>query len=204
MSGWYNFRIRNTNSTSIGQKSWVKVSYMGADSLPSNIPKNNCSCIGNSNVTFTYKYNNTSANPISQGIQQMLLSQSVIRIDSGNNMGSISLSNLSSNVYNIKFNSALSWSGISAADALLISRAFANQITLLPIQQAAADVNLSSSVNASDALLVSRRFTGLISTFPAGDWAIYPSQFSAISGQNQSLEIKVLNTGDINGSRSNW
>ena len=204
VSGWYNFRIRNTNSTSIGQKSWVKVSYMGADSLPSNIPKNNCSCIGNSNVTFTYKYNNTSANPISQGIQQMLLSQSVIRIDSGNNMGSISVSNLSSNVYNIKFNSALSWSGISAADALLISRAFANQITLLPIQQAAADVNLSSSVNASDALLVSRRFTGLISTFPAGDWAIYPSQFSAISGQNQSLEIKVLNTGDINGSRSNW
>jgi hypothetical protein len=171
---------------------------MGADSLPSNIPKNNCSCIGNSNVTLTYKYNNTSANRISQGIQQMLLSQSVIRIDSSNNLGSISLSNLSSNVYNIKFNSALSWSGISAADALLISRAFANQITLLPIQQAAADVN------ASDALLVSRRFTGLISTFPAGDWAIYPSQFSAISGQNQSLEIKVLNTGDINGSRSNW
>ena len=141
---------------------------------------------------------------MSQSIQQLLLSQSVIRIDSSNNMGVISLSNLSSNVYNIKFNSSRSLSGISAADALLISRAFANLITLLPIQQVAADVNLSSSVNASDALLVTRRFTGLISSFPAGDWAIYPSQFSAISSQNQSLEIRVLNTGDINGSRSNW
>jgi len=204
VSGWYNFRIRNTNSTSIGQKSWVKVSYMGADSLPSNIPKNNCSCIGNSNVTITYKYNNTSANPMSQSAQQLLLSQSVIRNDSSNNLGVISLTNLSSNVYNIKFNSLRNWSGISAADALLISRAFASLITLLPIQQVAADVNFSGSINASDALLVTRRFTGLISTFPVGDWAIYPSQFSAISGQNQSLEIRVLNTGDINGSRSNW
>ena len=72
------------------------------------------------------------------------------------------------------------------------------------MQQIAADVNLSGFVNASDALFVSRRFTGLISTFPAGDWVIQPIVFSAISSQNQSLEIKVLNTGDINGSRANW
>ncbi len=203
-SGWYNFRLRNTNSTSIGQKSWVKISYMGADSLSSNIPKNNCSCIGYSNTILTYKYNNLSANPMSQSSQQLLISQNVIRIDSTNNIGAITLSNLSSNIYTLKFNSTLNWSGVSASDALLISRAFANQITLLPIQQVAADVNLSGSINASDALLITRRFTGIITSFPAGDWVIQPSQFSGLSGQNQSLEIRVLNTGDINGSRSNW
>lgn len=177
MSGWYNFRIRNTNPTNIGQKSWVKISYMGADSLPSNIPKNNCSCIGNSNVTLRYTYNNISTTPIVNGIQQLALSQHVTRIDTSNNLGEINLLNLSSNVYNIKFNPTLSWGGVSAADALLISRAFANQITLTSMQQIAADVNLSGFVNASDALLVSRRFTGLISTFPAGDWVIQPTVF---------------------------
>lgn len=203
-SGWYNIRIRNTNNTGLGQKSWIKISYMGADSLPSNVPKNNCSCIGNSNVTLNYKYQNSALNPMSQSHSQITLSQNVIRSDTTSALGSVSLLNLGSNVYTIKFNSTLTWNGVSSADALLISRSFANLLSLSLIQQAAADVNLSGSINASDALIITRRFTGIISSFPAGDWVTHPSKFSGISGQNQSLEIRVLNTGDINGSRTGW
>jgi hypothetical protein len=53
-------------------------------------------------------------------------------------------------------------------------------------------------------LLITRRFTGIINSFPSGDWVIYPNRISVITGQNNTQEIKVLNSGDVNGSRVGW
>jgi alpha-amylase len=202
--GWYNIRIRNGLGNTPGQKAWVKVNYMGGDSLNSNVPKSNCSCLGSGNVTLNYKYANSSLTPISQSSSQLSINQTVIRRDTIASGGVTNLQSIAANVYNLSMTTSLSWNGVTSTDALLITRAFANLFSLSEIQKLSADVNQSLSVNASDALLITRRFTGIINSFPSGDWVIYPNRISVITGQNNTQEIKVLNSGDVNGSRVGW
>ena len=202
--GWYNLRLRNTTTNTLGQKAWIKVTYTGSDSLLSNVPKNNCSCSGTGTASLTYQYANANNTPLSLISSILSLNQTPIRVDSTQPNGTVQHSGLPANVYNLSINTNLTWNGVSATDALLTSRHFANLTQFTEIQKLAADVNLSASINATDALLISRRFTGIITAFPCGDWVVHPNKISVLGSQTATQTIKVLNSGDINGSRVGW
>jgi hypothetical protein len=181
-----------------------KVTYTGSDSLLSNVPKNNCSCSGTGTASLTYQYANANNTPLSLISSILSLNQTPIRVDSTQPNGTVQHSGLPANVYNLSINTNLTWNGVSATDALLTSRHFANLTQFTEIQKLAADVNLSASINATDALLISRRFTGIITAFPCGDWVVHPNKISVLGSQTATQTIKVLNSGDINGSRVGW
>jgi hypothetical protein len=95
---------------------------------------------------------------------------------------------------------SVSWGGVNATDALLVSRTFANLITLTGIRALAADVNGNSVINNTDALLISRRVSGLGGVFGGGDWVQdSPGPWTANIPGVPGL-IRTLCKGDVNGS----
>jgi alpha-amylase len=42
--GWYTMRVKNTTSTQLGQKCWVKATYSAPEVVQTNVTKNKCAC----------------------------------------------------------------------------------------------------------------------------------------------------------------
>ncbi|MBE0641020.1 MAG: hypothetical protein IH599_03225, partial [Bacteroidales bacterium] len=88
---------------------------------------------------------------------------------------------------------------INSVDALLIMKHFVGLQTLTGVHLQAADVDGSGVVNATDALQVAQFFTGLRPAFAAGPWQSelkIPQAGQAF----QRIDLKVVATGDVNGS----
>ncbi|MFM7289333.1 MAG: dockerin type I repeat-containing protein, partial [Bacteroidota bacterium] len=94
----------------------------------------------------------------------------------------------------------VNWGGVNATDALLVSRTFANLMSLTGLRAVAADVNANGVVNNTDALLISRRVSGLGGAFAGGDWVQdQPGPWSANIPGVPGL-VRTLCKGDVNAS----
>jgi len=94
----------------------------------------------------------------------------------------------------------VNWGGVNATDALLVSRTFANLMSLTGLRAVAADVNANGVVNNTDALLISRRVSGLGGAFAGGDWVQdQPGPWLANIPGVPGL-VRTLCKGDVNGS----
>ena len=103
--------------------------------------------------------------------------------------------------YTIKVAQQKQWGGVTPVDALAINRFFVKLVKSFgdALKKTAADVNGDGNINPSDALTINRRFVKLIKSFPAGDW-ISDTNGITVYGSNLSTNIKIICTGDVNGS----
>ena len=120
--------------------------------------------------------------------------------------------------YYIKVEHNKPWGGVTATDALNITRHFSATQLLTGINLKAADVNKTDTISATDALQVSQRVAFLRNSFDAGDW-VYSITGSGVppetywygneplglpytaSQQNiNDIVIYTLSVGDVNGS----
>jgi len=91
------------------------------------------------------------------------------------------------------------WGGVNSTDALWVSRFFTSLLTLTPLRARAGDVNGNGTTNSVDALNITRRSANIIITFPLGDFV--NSRPSVVAQGNPiDMNLRVLSTGDVNGS----
>lgn len=90
--------------------------------------------------------------------------------------------------------------GLNASDALAVALHFAQVQPLQGLPLQAADVNANGAVNANDALNITLRYSGVVSSFAAGDWIFGPATLTLSSTAQNTLNINVLATGDVNAS----
>jgi hypothetical protein len=104
-------------------------------------------------------------------------------------------------INNIHCTSTVPSGGINAADALLVMKHFVQVAPLTGLSLKAADVNADGAVNAIDALMILKFFVGQLDSFPAGTWQFEPDSFNLnAAGQQQTFNMKILATGDIDQS----
>lgn len=151
--------------------------------------------------TFSGKvmYNNSSNSPLANVTLKLTSSSSTIEA-STNSSGEFQFNNLLPGSYQITLTTTNAWGGVNATDALRTVRVFANLDTFTDLQKKAGDVNNDGSINSTDALLMVRRFAGLISSFSIQDWVFDVPASITITSQNESVNIKALATGDVDGS----
>ena len=114
--------------------------------------------------------------------------------------GAFGWNNLPVSTLNPEWYYSMGWGGVNSSDALLVSRAFSNLISLSGLRALAADVNGNGVVNNSDALIIARRISGLGGTFAGGDWVQdVPGPWTANIPGVPGL-VRTLCKGDVNGS----
>ncbi|MHC1707867.1 MAG: Calx-beta domain-containing protein [Bacteroidales bacterium] len=151
-------------------------------------------------VTGRITYNNYLAFGIS-GVHVHLLQQDTIRYSAISSAGGYyTLAGIEPGIYKMRADKVGNWGGVNATDAMIISLYFVQSLQLSPIQIMAADVNANGFVNAVDALVDLNRFVAIINSFPAGDWAFDTLTVNITS--DTLIDLKGLNMGDVNGSRT--
>jgi hypothetical protein len=93
------------------------------------------------------------------------------------------------------------WGGVNSTDALWVSRYFTQVQVLTPLRIKAGDVNGNGVTNSLDALTISRRGANIISSFSVGDFVNSRPSIVA-QGNPVDVNLRVLSTGDVNGSYS--
>lgn len=150
----------------------------------------------------TLRYDNSALTPLSGVTVRAVDSLGVLAGQStSNSQGVWSIQGLAIGSYTLEFLNAPSWQGINGTDALLINRHFAALQPLGGLRVVAGDPNASGSINSTDALQVTRRFANLIGTFGRGDWVYSHNTATTVPGSPNTLDIRALCTGDVNGSR---
>jgi len=119
--------------------------------------------------------------------------------DTTDSSGAYSLSGFANGTYILDALPEGNWGGVNATDALQINRHFTSLLTLSPLRQMAADVNVNQAINSADALLVNRRITGLTTAFGAGNWVSDRPSLTA-QGTPVQINLRMLCVGDVNGS----
>jgi uncharacterized protein (TIGR02145 family) len=93
------------------------------------------------------------------------------------------------------------WGGVNSTDALWVSRYFTQVQILTPLRITAGDVNGNGVTNSLDALTISRRGASIITSFTVGNFV--NSRPSVVAqGNPVDVNLRVLSTGDVNGSYS--
>ena len=151
-------------------------------------------------VSGVLHYDNTAMTPIVNS-QVRLLGPGGVQVATAttNASGQYVLNNVATGSYTLTAQSSRPWGGVSASDALQISRHFSNLINLTGLRLGAADVNATNSINTGDALLATRRYSGNITSFGAGDWRFESIPLS-ISSSSVTQNIRGICYGDVNGS----
>jgi hypothetical protein len=146
------------------------------------------------------RYDNPAVTPLS-GVPVVLKSLlgNIVAADTTDSSGAYSLRGFANGTYMLDALPDGNWGGVNATDALQINRHFTSLLTLSPLRQSAADVNLNQAINSADALLINRRITGLITIFNAGVWVSDRPTLTA-QGSAISLNLRMLCVGDVNGS----
>ncbi|MCB2219784.1 MAG: T9SS type A sorting domain-containing protein [Bacteroidetes bacterium] len=116
-----------------------------------------------------------------------------------NGIGHYAFSSMSSGNYTMDITPSNSWSGVNSTDALMILNHFAHLDTLVGMELAASDVNVSQTVNGTDALFVMKRYSGMITSFPSGDW-LYNTASLVVNGNQVTNDFEMLCFGDVNSS----
>jgi len=174
----------------------------------------------------TVRYGNTAQTPMTNTTVKLMDSNGTqIALTTTNASGDFNFGQVPVGNYYVQFQTNKPWGGITATDALNITRHFSNTQLLTGIRQLAADVNASNTINASDALQASQRFVAQRSSLTAGDWVFglgsgddfrgwfMNGRTSPLNGavsslgipltasvDNTSLQYLALTVGDVNGS----
>lgn len=151
-------------------------------------------------VSGVLHYDNSALTPIINS-QVRLLGPGGVQVATAttNASGQYLLNNVAPGSYTLTAQSSRSWGGVSASDALQISRHFSSLINLTGLRLGAADVNATNSINTGDALLATRRYSGNITSFGAGDWR-FESIPLTISASSVTQNVRGICYGDVNGS----
>jgi hypothetical protein len=113
--------------------------------------------------------------------------------------GHYAFSSMTSGNYTMEITPSNSWAGVNSTDALMILNHFAHLDTLVGMELAASDVNVSQTVNGTDALFVMKRYSGMITSFPSGDW-LYNTASLVVNGNQVTNDFEMLCFGDVNSS----
>jgi hypothetical protein len=150
-------------------------------------------------VAGVITYANAQNTPVN-GIKVYLISNNTI-IDSAttDTVGRYSFNAVQDGSFNLRLVVNKTWGGVNSTDALQIRRYIVGLTAFDTLQAKAADVNGSGAVTSSDALLVRMRSSGGASSFAAGDW-VYENPTFTVSGKSVNQNIRILCTGDVNGS----
>jgi 2',3'-cyclic-nucleotide 2'-phosphodiesterase (5'-nucleotidase family)/DNA/RNA endonuclease YhcR with UshA esterase domain len=151
-------------------------------------------------ITGTLTYNNTANTPMTNSTVRVLNAQNaVVRSAATNASGAFTLDSVPHGSYTLSGSTNKPWGGVTATDALGVTRHVTGVLPLAGLRVGAADVNGSATVTSSDALLVNRRFSGSITSFSVGNW-ISENPAVAVSNTPASQNLKMLAYGDVNGS----
>jgi len=151
-------------------------------------------------VSGTLTYNNTASTPMTNSVVRIKDGLgAVVASDSTDALGAYAMSAVPSGSYTLEAITSKPWGGVTASDALGISRHFSGSVPLTGLRLSAADVNGSSSITSGDALLVNRRFSGSLFAFTVGNWLSERPALNVVSG-NVTQDLKMLAFGDVNGS----
>ncbi|MFM7033522.1 MAG: dockerin type I domain-containing protein, partial [Bacteroidota bacterium] len=151
-------------------------------------------------MSGTLTYNNTASTPMTNSVVRIKDGLgAVVASDSTDALGAYAMSAVPSGSYTLEAVTSKPWGGVTASDALGISRHFSGSVPLTGLRLSAADVNGSTSITSGDALLVNRRFSGSLSAFTVGNWLSERPALNVVSG-NVTQDLKMLAFGDVNGS----
>jgi hypothetical protein len=162
---------------------------------------------GQFQIRGVVRYDNTALTPLS-GVEVRLLDSNAVYNTNINAITDISGAytmsfTVTGGNYLITAISTKYWAGVNATDSLAINRHFSGVYPLTALRLKAADVNGNGAVNAGDALLNNRRYANIISNFSTvGDWVSETTTINISTGiPTYTRNIKMLSTGDVNGSR---
>jgi DNA/RNA endonuclease YhcR with UshA esterase domain len=150
-------------------------------------------------ISGTVTYNNSTSTPMTNSLVRIKDgSGTVVASDSTDALGAYVMATVPAGSYTLDAVTSKPWGGVTASDALGISRHFSGSVPLTGLRLSAADVNGSSSITSGDALVVNRRFSGSLAAFSVGDWI---SERPALNvSANVTQDFKMLAFGDVNGS----
>jgi uncharacterized protein (TIGR02145 family) len=152
-------------------------------------------------ISGNITYDNTANSAIEYS--KVILKDSLNQIYSftyTDTLGNYSFSSISNGKFTIEIIPIYKWGGVNPTDALFTLRYFVKLSTFKDaLKKKAADVNIDNKINTVDALLINRRFVKLIKSFPAGEW-LWDNNTVVVNGQNIIVNIKIICTGDVDGS----
>jgi hypothetical protein len=151
-------------------------------------------------ISGVVSYANTPATLLSNVTVKLVQGTNVIDSTITTSAGYYSFSNVPGGTYSIVCSTSKPWGGVNSTDGLMITHHFVGLTVLSGINLKAGDVNNSSTVNAVDAQLCAKRFVGIINSFDAGNWAFEQPSLTISTTLNQTVNIKALCFGDVNGS----
>ena len=160
----------------------------------------NISVLNCNRITGDLKYDNNNQTPLA-GVPVHLktLLGNMVASDTTDATGGYEMSGYNNGNYVLDANVNYAWGGVNSTDALQVTRFFTSLITLSPLRIRVGDVNGSGITNSGDALLINRRITGLIPSFLVGNFVNNLPSVSA-SGNPIAANLRVLSTGDVNGT----
>ena len=105
-------------------------------------------------------------------------------------------------VYVLDASSTKAWGGLGIQDVINTRKKISNLITFTPLQNKAADVNLTNTVNVQDPIVMRQKLSAPNQAWP--NWKIANFVFEkptlTINGTNVVQNIKSLAGGDVNNS----
>jgi hypothetical protein len=155
-------------------------------------------------ISGNLTYANTAQTPLSA--VTVYINRSIeLRFDSAytDSAGHFSFSDLSRGQYYLSTKTSLHWGGVTATDALIVSKHTVGLENLIGIKQLAADVNASGSISSTDALEIRKRVIGVTNSFTAGDWVFETDSLTIVNDTIDNAHYQGLSTGDVNASLSN-
>jgi len=160
----------------------------------------NISVLNCNRITGDLKYDNNNQTSLA-GVPVHLktLLGNIVASDTTDATGGYEMSGYNNGNYVLDANVNYAWGGVNSTDALQVTRFFTSLITLSPLRIRVGDVNGSGITNSGDALLINRRITGLIPSFSVGNFVNNLPSVSA-SGNPIAANLRVLSTGDVNGT----
>ena len=146
------------------------------------------------------RYDNTNQTPLA-GVPVHLktLLGNIVASDTTDSAGVYDMAGYANGNYLLDADINYPPGGITSADALLTSRAYAGIVFLTSSRYKAADVSGNGSVNNGDALLINRKLTGLLSNFVVGPFTNNRQSFTAVGNPNL-INLTILSSGDVNGN----
>ncbi|MCX6270438.1 MAG: carboxypeptidase regulatory-like domain-containing protein [Bacteroidetes bacterium] len=153
-----------------------------------------------STIQGSVRYDNAAGTPLGNATVDLKQGNNVLITTITGNDGTYSFQNVLPGSYVIKVTPAHPWGGVNNTDALIILKNYLGLVTLTGLKLLAADVNNSGYVNCTDAMVTQKRFLGITTSFAAGDWLFESPVLTLTEPSVQTVDIKGICAGDVNGS----
>jgi uncharacterized protein (TIGR02145 family) len=160
-----------------------------------------CSGFTGASITGTLSYNNSISTPLTYSTV-FLKNESGVVIDStlSDWNGVYQFCSVENGNYSLTAKTDKPWGGVNSTDALLVLKQFVQMVHLEGLYLAAANVDMNPNINSIDAYIVQKRFILQINSFPVGDW-VFENPLVSITGPSvNTVNIKGICYGDVNGS----